>query len=124
MFLLQQVSSLTLFVTHYPSLAELDAIFPNQVTNNHMAFMTSEEVQDQQSTIQDMEGGEAEEQHLPSIVPSVTFLYNLVNGAAARSYGLNVARLAGIPDEILKKAAAKSRELENLITTRRWVARS
>lgn len=122
MLSLQQVSSLTLFVTHYPSLAELDAIFPNQVTNNHMAFMTSEEVQDQQSAIQDIEGGETEEQHLPSTVPSVTFLYNLVNGAAARSYGLNVARLAGIPDEILKKAAAKSRELENLITTRRWVA--
>ena len=119
MLSLQQVSSLTLFVTHYPSLAELDAIFPNQVTNNHMAFMTSEEVQDQQSAIQDIEGGESEEQHLPSTVPSVTFLYNLVNGAAARSYGLNVARLAGIPDEILKKAAAKSRELENLITTRR-----
>lgn len=117
MLSLQQVSSLTLFVTHYPSLAELDAIFPNQVTNNHMAFMTSEEVQDQQSA--DIEGGETEEQHLPSTVPSVTFLYNLVNGAAARSYGLNVARLAGIPDEILKKAAAKSRELENLITTRR-----
>ena len=119
MFLLQQVSSLTLFVTHYPSLAELDAIFPNQVTNNHMAFMTSEEGQDHQSTREDIEGGEAEEHYLPSIVPSVTFLYNLVNGAAARSYGLNVARLAGIPDEILKKAAAKSRELENLITTRR-----
>ena len=124
MFSFPQVRSLTLFVTHYPSLAELDAIFPNQVTNNHMAFMTSEEVQDQQSTIQDIEGGEAEEQHLPSTVPSVTFLYNLVNGAAARSYGLNVARLAGIPDEILKKAAAKSRELENVITTRRWVARN
>ena len=84
-----------------------------------MAYMTSEEIQDQQSTIQDFEGAEAEEQHLPSTVPSVTFLYNLVNGAAARSYGLNVARLAGIPDDVLKKAAAKSRELENLITARR-----
>ena len=84
-----------------------------------MAFMTSEEVQDQQSTVQSTEGGEAEEQQLPSTVPSVTFLYHLVNGAAARSYGLNVARLAGIPNEILKEAASKSRELENLITTRR-----
>jgi len=51
-------------------------------------------------------------------------LYHLVNGAAARSYGLNVARLAGVPDEILKKAAAKSRELENLITTRRSIKTS
>lgn len=87
-----------------------------------MAFITSEEVQDQQSAKQCTEGGEAEQHHLPSTVPSVTFLYHLVNGAAARSYGLNVARLAGIPNEILKEAASKSQELENLIITRRWVA--
>ena len=116
-----QVSSLTLFVTHYPSLAELDSVFTNQVTNNHMAFMTSEEVQDQQSAKHCTEGGEAGEHQL-SVPASVTFLYHLVNGAAARSYGLNVARLAGIPSEILEKAAAKSRELEKLIATRRWVA--
>ncbi|KAL9986355.1 hypothetical protein ACROYT_G000493 [Oculina patagonica] len=121
---ISKVSSLTLFVTHYPSLAELDAIFPNQVTNNHMAFMTSEEVQDQQSAKQCTEGGEAEEHQLPSTVPSVTFLYHLVNGAAARSYGLNVARLAGIPNEILTEAAAKSRELEKLIISRRSIKTS
>lgn len=84
-----------------------------------MAFMTSEEVQDQQTVKHCTEGGEGEEQSVTSPVPSVTFLYHLVNGAAARSYGLNVARLAGIPNEIINKAAAKSQELENLITTRR-----
>ena len=63
-----------------------------------MAFMTSQE---QQSDQQCPEGGEGES------IPSVTFLYHVVNGAAARSYGLNVARLAGIPSEILN-AAAKS----------------
>ena len=108
----QQVCSLTLFVTHYPSLAELEVIFPKQVTNNHMAFMTSQEEQ-QKSDKQCTEGGEA------GSVPSVTFLYHLVNGAAARSYGLNVARLAGIPREILNMAAEKSHELENMILSRR-----
>ena len=83
------MSSLTLFVTtHYPSLAELEVAFPKHITNNHMAFVTSQE---QQSDQQCPEGGEGES------IPSVTFLYHVVNGAAARSYGLNVARLAGIP---------------------------
>ena len=74
--------------------------------------MTSQE---QQSDQQCPEGGEGES------IPSVTFLYHVVNGAAARSYGLNVARLAGIPSEILNTAAKKSYELENQITHRRWV---
>ena len=75
-----------------------------------MAFMTSQE---QQSDQQCLEGGEGES------IPSVTFLYHVVNGAARRSYGLNVARLAGIPSEILNTAAKKSHELENQITHRR-----
>ncbi|XP_073243311.1 DNA mismatch repair protein Msh3-like isoform X3 [Porites lutea] len=107
---ISKVSSLTLFVTHYPSLAELEVAFPKHVTNNHMAFMTSQE---QQTDQQCPEGGKEES------IPSVTFLYHVVNGAAARSYGLNVARLAGIPSEILNTAAKKSHELEHQITHRR-----
>ena len=91
----QQESSLTLFVTLYPSPAELEVIFPKQVTDNHMTFMTSQEEHDQKSAKQCSEGGEA------SAVPSVTFLFHLVDGAAARSHGLNVERLAGIPSKIL-----------------------
>lgn len=50
----------------------------------------------------------------------VTFLYQLTEGAAGRSYGLNVARLADIPDSILHTAARKAQELENTINTRRY----
>lgn len=118
-WLRQQISSLTLFVTHYPSLAELEAVFPNQVTNNHMAFMASQEEGYQENTkcytMEEEAGGSG------GCVPSVTFLYHLVNGAAARSYGLNVARLAGIPKETLHLAAQKSNELENAIASRRYV---
>ncbi|XP_074267916.1 DNA mismatch repair protein MSH6 isoform X2 [Silene latifolia] len=42
----------------------------------------------------------------------VTFLYRLTLGACPKSYGVNVARIAGIPDCVLHKAAAKSREFE------------
>ncbi|KAK2548691.1 DNA mismatch repair protein Msh3 [Acropora cervicornis] len=102
---ISEISSLTLFVTHYPSLAELEAVFPNQVTNNHMAFMASQEEGYQENTKCCTMEGEAGGSG--GCVPSVTFLYHLVNGAAARSYGLNVARLAGIPKETLNLAAQK-----------------
>lgn len=52
-------------------------------------------------------------------LPSVTFLYRLVEGVAERSYGLNVARLAGIPRDIFEVASKKSSELEVEITSRR-----
>ena len=43
----------------------------------------------------------------------ITFLYEVGEGMAHRSYGLNVARLAQVPDSILAVAAVKSRELED-----------
>ncbi|XP_057966669.1 DNA mismatch repair protein MSH6 isoform X2 [Malania oleifera] len=45
-------------------------------------------------------------------VEEVAFLYKLTPGACPKSYGVNVARLAGLPDSVLKIAAAKSREFE------------
>ncbi|OVA16806.1 DNA mismatch repair protein MutS [Macleaya cordata] len=45
-------------------------------------------------------------------VEEVTFLYRLTPGACPKSYGVNVARLAGTPDSVLQKAAAMSREFE------------
>lgn len=43
---------------------------------------------------------------------SVTFLYKLTEGAVPRSYGMNVAKVAGLPDTLVQRAAAKSAELE------------
>ena len=51
----------------------------------------------------------------------LTFLYQLTEGAAGKSYGLNVARLVHIPAEILRVAATKSHQLEETITKRRLV---
>ncbi|KAK2649644.1 hypothetical protein Ddye_017133 [Dipteronia dyeriana] len=45
-------------------------------------------------------------------VEEVTFLYRLSPGACPKSYGVNVARLAGLPDYILQNAAAKSAAFE------------
>uniref|UniRef100_H2PG02 DNA mismatch repair protein MSH3 n=1 Tax=Pongo abelii TaxID=9601 RepID=H2PG02_PONAB len=106
-YFIRDVKSLTLFVTHYPPVCELEKNYSHQVGNYHMGFLVSEDASK-------LDPG-AEEQ-----VPDfVTFLYQITRGIAARSYGLNVAKLADVPGEILKKAAHKSKELEGLINTKR-----
>ncbi|KAF2304770.1 hypothetical protein GH714_037905 [Hevea brasiliensis] len=79
-----------MFSTHYHRLA-VDYQKDPKVSLCHMACQVGTGV------------GEVEE---------VTFLYRLMPGACPKSYGVNVARLAGLPDSILEKAAAKSREFE------------
>ncbi|XP_050185670.1 DNA mismatch repair protein Msh3 isoform X1 [Myiozetetes cayanensis] len=105
---IRDVESLTLFVTHYPSVCELEKLYPGKVGNYHMAFLVSEEETGEQK------GSEVEEN--PEFI---TFLYQITKGMSARSYGLNVAKLADIPEEILKKAAHKSKELERIVNMKR-----
>ena len=98
-FMLQQSKSLTLFITHYQALAKMAGQWPGgELRNVHMKFSES-----------DGENGEKE----------ITFLYEVGEGTAHRSYGLNVARLAGLPGTILDVAMVKSKELEAEETRRR-----
>ncbi|XP_078252687.1 DNA mismatch repair protein Msh3 [Rhinoraja longicauda] len=110
----KDVKSLTLFVTHYPPVCELEKLFPQNIGNYHMAFLLNEEDEQNGSDVKKMNGSVEELQP-----ESITFLYQLTEGAAARSYGLNVAKLASIPEEVLKKATQKSKELECLMNTKR-----
>ncbi|KAF1987684.1 DNA mismatch repair protein MSH3 [Aulographum hederae CBS 113979] len=80
--------SLVLFVTHYQSLARLEGVCEG-LRNVHVTFREDD----------DGEG--------------VTFLYEIGDGVAHRSYGLNVARLANVPKSVLEVAAVKSKELED-----------
>ncbi|KAG2185327.1 hypothetical protein INT44_002117 [Umbelopsis vinacea] len=86
-----KIQSITIFVTHYPSLAELVNEHSEHAKNCHMAFIENKE-DDEHSTL--------------------TFLYKLTNGVAMRSYGLNVARLANLPKSILDVAHQKASEME------------
>ncbi|XP_052281560.1 DNA mismatch repair protein Msh3-like isoform X2 [Dreissena polymorpha] len=91
-----------LFVTHYPMLAEFEALFPQTVTNHHMAFyMVANDDSDSEDLSQ------------------VVFLYQLVEGKASRSYGLNVARLAGLPQCIVTSARQLSHGMEERELTHR-----
>uniref|UniRef100_A0A8C4KZW7 DNA mismatch repair protein MSH3 n=1 Tax=Equus asinus asinus TaxID=83772 RepID=A0A8C4KZW7_EQUAS len=104
---IRDVKSLTLFVTHYPPVCELERSYSQQVGNYHMGFLVNED---------DSKPDLGEEEQVPDFV---TFLYQITKGIAARSYGLNVAKLADVPGEILKKAASKSKELEGLVNMKR-----
>ncbi|XP_026446226.1 DNA mismatch repair protein MSH6-like [Papaver somniferum] len=81
-----------LFSTHYHRLA-VDYERDPQVSLCHMGCRVGKE-----------SGG----------VEEVTFLYKLTPGACPKSYGVNVARLAGTPDSVLQKAAAMSKEFEKV----------
>ena len=43
----------------------------------------------------------------------VTFLYKIQKGPAGHSYGINVARLAGLPESVLDRAKGLQKELES-----------
>ncbi|KAL2072677.1 hypothetical protein VTL71DRAFT_12020 [Oculimacula yallundae] len=94
-YVVRETRCLCLFITHYQSLASVARGFGNQELRNvHMKFSAVEK---------EGEGGGDEE---------ITFLYEVGEGVAHRSYGLNVARLANVPQAVLDKAALKSHELE------------
>lgn len=42
----------------------------------------------------------------------VIILYNLTDGACPKSYGVNVACLAGLPDGVIGRAASFASQLE------------
>ncbi|KAF2456621.1 DNA mismatch repair protein MSH3 [Lineolata rhizophorae] len=98
---IRETKCLALFITHYQNLAKLADTLIEQTGENagsevrrplknvHMQFTENEE-----------SGKE------------ITFLYEVGEGVAHRSYGLNVARLANVPESVLRVAAVKSREME------------
>lgn len=88
---------LTLFITHYQNLARV-AEGLDGVKNVHMKFKAEK-------------GEDGEEE--------VTFLYEVGEGVAHRSYGLNVARLARIPKKVIDVAALKSSQIEQEMKMRR-----
>jgi len=75
----------TLFATHYHEMVELAGVLP-RVKNFSVAVSE--------------EGGD------------VTFLYRIMPGGVDKSYGIHVARLAGLPKSLLNRAREVLEELE------------
>jgi len=80
-------------VTHYPAVVQLADRFPQNVANRHMGYILDKS--------EDSEGGNQDEDVL-------VFLYTLTEGACPKSFGLNVARLAGLEKEIIHRARIKA----------------
>lgn len=104
----RETRCLTLFITHYQNLAKIAEGLGGLVRNVHMRFTATNTNNNRADDSGTSDGDE-----------EITFLYEVAEGVAHRSYGLNVARLARIPRRVLEVAARKSRELEDEIRTRR-----
>ncbi|KAJ9458982.1 DNA mismatch repair protein MSH3 [Diplonema papillatum] len=103
-YLVTQVRCITLFVTHYPELLDLVPIFPKRIKTCHMAF-THKPAAPTDAAAAESDDASAQQ---------VTFLYKLVDGTSPSSFGMNVAKLAGIPSSIIATAVSRSRELQKV----------
>ncbi|KAK4648300.1 Mismatch repair protein msh3 [Podospora bellae-mahoneyi] len=101
-YVVKEVGCLTLFITHYQNLARVaEGLGDGRVRCVHMKFRVER-------------GGDGDGQE-----EEVTFLYEVAEGVAHRSYGLNVGRLARLPKQVLEVAGVKSREMEEGVKERR-----
>ena len=82
----EHLRSRTLFATHYHELTELASLYPN-IMNFNVAVKEW--------------GGE------------IVFLRKIVEGGTDKSYGLHVARLAGLPHEVIERAKLILHNLES-----------
>ncbi len=81
-----QISPKTLFATHYHELQALEEQYHNNIKNYHMAV--------------------ADDKGEP------IFLHTLLPGGASHSFGVAVAKLAGVPQEVITKATEMLHTLE------------
>lgn len=84
-YLHTKVGARTLFATHYHELTELENVLPG-IQNASIAVKEYDK--------------------------DIIFLRKLIRGAASRSYGIEVARLAGIPKEVIDRAESILKLLE------------
>lgn len=109
--LVARVKCTSLFATHYHSLVNDWSLDP-RVKLGHMDCFVEEGVS------RDVDADQSEKVRPPP-GEEVTFLYKLCNGSSPRSYGINVARLARLPQEILDVAQLQSAVFEDQLSKNR-----
>ena len=83
--IVHRIGALTIFATHYHELAELGCTVPS-IKNAHMSVIEKE--------------------------GHVRFLHTLLEGPAEKSYGIYVAKIAGLPESILNRSQILLKKLE------------
>lgn len=84
-YLASRLKALTLFATHYFELTELAQLLDG-VANIHLDAVEHDE--------------------------HIVFMHQVQDGAASKSYGLQVAQLAGVPKPVIQQAKRKLQQLE------------
>ena len=79
-YLVKKIKCRTLFATHYHELLRLSEKIPDKITNLNVLVE------------EDLEEG------------TVIFLRKIVQGGTDRSYGIYVAKMAGLPEELVNRA--------------------
>jgi DNA mismatch repair protein MutS len=100
----QKIKGYTLFATHYHEITAMAKMFPQTIRNGHMEILQ----------------GDASD---------IQFSYVFKEGSVGRSYGIQVAELAGLPDSLIQRAkqslalkenqksnGRKSKEVENQLS--------
>ena len=82
----KKIGAKTLFATHYHELTDMEDQFPGIVNYNIAAKKRGD---------------------------SITFLRKIVRGGTDDSYGIEVAKLAGVPNEVVKRAREILKEIES-----------
>jgi DNA mismatch repair protein MutS len=95
--LIKRVGCRTLFATHYHELTQLETDLPGAVNYNVAVREWQEEI---------------------------IFLYRIIRGGTDRSYGVHVAKLAGVPREVITRSRKLLAELESQIGERPTPRRS
>ncbi|GGA72592.1 DNA mismatch repair protein MutS [Neiella marina] len=85
--LAQQIQAMTLFATHYFELTQLPELY-NGISNVHLDAVEHDD--------------------------GIVFMHAVQQGPASKSYGIQVAQLAGVPQTVLRRAKQKLHDLEQL----------
>ncbi|KAF8008565.1 hypothetical protein BT93_K2284 [Corymbia citriodora subsp. variegata] len=101
--LLEKKRCMTLFVTHYPKIAEIQNEFPGSIAAYHVSYLTSSKDARSDSS---------------SDYEDVTYLYKLRHGISERSFGFKVAQLAQIPPSCINRATEMASKLEAIMSNR------
>ncbi|GFS42056.1 DNA mismatch repair protein Msh6 [Nephila pilipes] len=91
-YLATKIRCRTLFSTHYHSLCDDYSDHPD-VGLGHMAYIVEKD------------------SNCP-LLDKITFLYKFVDGSCPKSHGFNVAKLAGIPTDIVEEGFLKAEQME------------
>lgn len=85
-YVANKIKCKTLFSTHYHELTDMEKNIPN-LKNKHVSAVEED--------------------------GNITFLHKVKDGSVDKSYGINVAKLAGLPDEVIDRASGILNIYEN-----------